>query len=261
MDELDRSKVEQYLQLAKGTKGSALASLVIRATDEPGIYTYGELLSLPNVKELAIGEHAKVYELLKLFSYGSLSDLRANPSQFPPLSEGQLRKLRILTLVSIATCRRSLSYSDIMSAIELEGVRQLEDFLISECMYGGLIKGKLDQMNQCLHIEDAYPRDIPPEHVGQLIHTLGAWLERTQSTLTSVQSGITWLKDTSARAKSEKENKEQSLLEAREKVKEHLEASMPAHDPVAMEEDRSGGSGAMEEDPRPSSGRTTKRRR
>lgn len=46
------SKIEQYVLLAKGARGLALQDLVQKVTTEPGIFAFGELLSLPNVKEV-----------------------------------------------------------------------------------------------------------------------------------------------------------------------------------------------------------------
>ena len=48
----DGSKLEGYLLLAKGARGLALADLIQKVTAEPGIFTFGELLDLPNVKEV-----------------------------------------------------------------------------------------------------------------------------------------------------------------------------------------------------------------
>lgn len=48
------SKVEQYLLLAKAARGLGLADLVSKATAEPGLFTFGELLDLPGVKEVRV---------------------------------------------------------------------------------------------------------------------------------------------------------------------------------------------------------------
>jgi COP9 signalosome complex subunit 7 len=44
--------MEQYLLLAKRAKGRALVDLIQKATAEPGIFTFAELLDLPLVKEV-----------------------------------------------------------------------------------------------------------------------------------------------------------------------------------------------------------------
>ena len=45
-------KIEQYCILAKGARGLALQDLIQRATVEPGIFAFGELLSVPAVQEV-----------------------------------------------------------------------------------------------------------------------------------------------------------------------------------------------------------------
>lgn len=44
--------MEQYLLLAKRAKGRALVDLIQKATAEPGIFAFAELLDLPHVKEV-----------------------------------------------------------------------------------------------------------------------------------------------------------------------------------------------------------------
>ena len=48
------AQLEQFCILAKGTKGRAIADLIQRATSQPGIFTFGELLDIPNVKEVRV---------------------------------------------------------------------------------------------------------------------------------------------------------------------------------------------------------------
>lgn len=51
----NNAKVEQFVLLAKTARGLALVDLIGKATAEPGLYTYGELLSLPSVQEASEG--------------------------------------------------------------------------------------------------------------------------------------------------------------------------------------------------------------
>lgn len=47
------AKVEQFLLLAKNARGLALADLIGKATAEPGLFTFGELISLPATQEVS----------------------------------------------------------------------------------------------------------------------------------------------------------------------------------------------------------------
>ncbi|KAH0628554.1 hypothetical protein JD844_009889 [Phrynosoma platyrhinos] len=78
---------EQFLLLAKSARGAALASLIHQVLEAPGIYVFGELLDMPNVREvspntrentvllqLADSEFSPVFRLLTVFAYGTYSD-------------------------------------------------------------------------------------------------------------------------------------------------------------------------------------------
>ena len=53
--------------------------------------------------------------------------------------------------------------------------RELEDLLISDCFYTGLIKGKLDQRQRCLQVQEAVARDVRPEQLQPIIQGLATW--------------------------------------------------------------------------------------
>lgn len=46
---------EQFLLLAKSAKGAALATLIHQVLEAPGVYVFGELLDMPNVREVGPG--------------------------------------------------------------------------------------------------------------------------------------------------------------------------------------------------------------
>ncbi len=46
------SKLQQFVLLGKSAKGRALVELINTATAEPGLFAFGELLSLPSVHEV-----------------------------------------------------------------------------------------------------------------------------------------------------------------------------------------------------------------
>ena len=45
--------LEQFVLLAKGTKGAAAAELIKQALDSPGIYVFSELIDVPNIQEVS----------------------------------------------------------------------------------------------------------------------------------------------------------------------------------------------------------------
>ena len=46
------SKIQQYLLLGKSARGRALCELINKATAEPGLFAFGELLDVPNIAEV-----------------------------------------------------------------------------------------------------------------------------------------------------------------------------------------------------------------
>jgi hypothetical protein len=48
----NETKMQQFLLLAKNAKGLALVDLIAKACGEPGLYSFGEILSLSNLQEV-----------------------------------------------------------------------------------------------------------------------------------------------------------------------------------------------------------------
>lgn len=46
------AKIEQFVLLAGSTRGLALVELIKRATSEPGLFAFGELIDLPAIQEV-----------------------------------------------------------------------------------------------------------------------------------------------------------------------------------------------------------------
>lgn len=45
--------LEQFVLLAKTTKGAACVELVKQVLEAPGVYVFGEILDMPNVAEVS----------------------------------------------------------------------------------------------------------------------------------------------------------------------------------------------------------------
>lgn len=45
-------ELEQFVLLAKGTKGAGAAELVKQALDSPGLYVFSELMDCPSIQEV-----------------------------------------------------------------------------------------------------------------------------------------------------------------------------------------------------------------
>mmetsp|Transcript_15231 Transcript_15231/g.38744 ORF Transcript_15231/g.38744 Transcript_15231/m.38744 type:complete len:257 (+) Transcript_15231:153-923(+) len=226
-------KIEQYLLLAKGTRGRGAADLIQRATAEPGLYAFGELLEVESVQELAGTELSGWLDLLKLFAYGVWKDYTGDPSGFPPLDEAQKLKLRQLTIVSIAEGMKVVPYGHLMAQVDISNVRELEDLLINECFYSHLIKGKLDQCERCLHVHHVRGRDVRPEQLDSVIGALGEWLSTSEGLLGELEAKVAFAAEQTSEARAHKAAVEGRVEEAKAAIKAEMEA-------------RAGGSGLHE---------------
>uniref|UniRef100_M4EWN5 PCI domain-containing protein n=1 Tax=Brassica campestris TaxID=3711 RepID=M4EWN5_BRACM len=65
-----------------------------------------------------------------------------------------------------------LPYDNLMVELDVTNVRQLEDFLNNECMYDGIVRGKLDQLKRCFEVPFAAGRDPRPGELGDMLHAL-----------------------------------------------------------------------------------------
>lgn len=51
--------LEQFVLLAKTAKGAAAIELVKQAIETPDVHVFGELLNMPNIKELENGPYVR----------------------------------------------------------------------------------------------------------------------------------------------------------------------------------------------------------
>ncbi|KAK6162650.1 hypothetical protein DH2020_002491 [Rehmannia glutinosa] len=147
---------------------------------------------------------------------GSHSDCVA--SRLPQLVPDQVLKLKQLTLLTLAEANKVLPYDTLMQELDVTNVRELEDFLINDCMYVGIVRGKLDQLRRCFEVQFAAGRDLRPGQLGSMIQTLANWLSTSESLLVSIQEKIKW-----ADTMSEVDKKHRKELDERvEEVKKTL---------------------------------------
>lgn len=195
------ARLEPYLLLAKSAKNAAAAKLVAEATAAPGCYVFSELFDCDGIRALADDErYASSYRLLQLFAYGTVSDyVSSAPGTYPTLNVAQEEKLRHLTLISLASKRRTLSYSTLTSQLGLttdstdpsartaassagpsrtihaRTMRRLEDVIIG-AIYSGIVSARLDQLRQRVEVESVMGRDIVgTEQLAGLATALHDW--------------------------------------------------------------------------------------
>ncbi|XP_024174143.1 COP9 signalosome complex subunit 7 isoform X1 [Rosa chinensis] len=184
--------IDHFVKQASTLQGSSLVSLIVQLTSHNSLFAFSEILAVPNVLQLQGTEYAVYIDMLRLFAHGTWSDYKSNASLLPPLVPDQINKLKQLTVLSLAEANKVLSYDQLLEQLDLSNVRELEDFLINECMYMGIIKGKLDHLKRSVEVQFAAGRDLKPGQLGNIIETLTDWLATTDNVLLTIEEKIKW---------------------------------------------------------------------
>ena len=222
---MQETRLEDLVERGRAATGKAAADLVDEATAAPGVLVFGELLDLEGVQALASDPSlAGKLALLRVFAHGTLPEYRADPS-LPPLSPAQELKLRRLTVASLAARSPVLSYADLMCALELTTIRELEDLLIDECVATGIARGKLYQNARCFEVHDAMARDVEPGRLGEVIASLEAWREDVRAALATAAEQATRARAASAADAARAEAADAAVAATTEKLKADAEAA------------------------------------
>jgi len=181
--------LEQFVLLAKNAKGAAALELVKQALEAPGVYVFGELLDMPNIQDLEHSTNAPYLRLLTLFAYGSYRQYSENKADYPELTEAMQKKLRLLTVVSLATETKLIAYNRLQEELEMDNVRDLEDLIIQGAS-AGVVFGKLDQKNKHFEVDSFIGRDIKKADIGNIVSVLGSWCDTCDSILLNIESQV-----------------------------------------------------------------------
>ncbi|XP_010540218.1 PREDICTED: COP9 signalosome complex subunit 7-like isoform X2 [Tarenaya hassleriana] len=210
--------IDQFVKRASTCKGEALAPIVLEATSNPSLFAFSEILAVPSVAELDGTSNSVYLDVLRLFAHGTWADYKCITGRIPELVPDQVLKLKQLTVLTLAETNKVLPYDSLMQELDVTNVRELEDFLINECMYAGIVRGKLDQLKRCFEVQFAAGRDLRPGQLGNMMLTLSNWLNTSENLLVSIQEKIKW-----ADKMGEFEKKHRKEVEERvEEVKKSL---------------------------------------
>jgi COP9 signalosome complex subunit 7 len=73
---------------------------------------------------------------LNLFAFGSYRQYMENKEEIISLTPVMDKKLKHLTILTLATQQKTLKYDDLMNELDIKNVRHLEDIII-EAVYAG----------------------------------------------------------------------------------------------------------------------------
>jgi len=139
------------------------------------------------------------------------NDITATPG-LPPLSPQQQQKLRLLSLLPLASNQANLTYTSLQKALSLPDPQSLES-LVTTAIYSSLVTGTLDPAHQVVNITSVAPlRDLAPGSIPTLTATLDQWSKQCTSMLAELDAQIASVKQT-ARQNGEQNKKVQDKLD------------------------------------------------
>ncbi|XP_050156672.1 COP9 signalosome complex subunit 7-like isoform X2 [Malus sylvestris] len=182
-----------YLLLKSTTVSFIIPSITFKLFLTSIILKFGRYCQFPGellpIKFLSIFSMKK--EIKHLFGivmeFKKLKCIVGDAGRLPHLVPDQVLKLKQLTVLTLAETNKVLPYHQLMQELDVINVRELEHFLINECMYAGIIRGKLDQLRKCFEVQFAAGRDPRPGQLGSTIQTLSNWLDTSSNLLISIQ--------------------------------------------------------------------------
>lgn len=80
-----------------------------------------------------------------------------------------------------------MPYAEMMQVLQIQDVRQLEDKII-DCIYNDLLKGRLDQKNNCLHVSSTFGRDVQDSAMNSIVERLQDWDRRLAGAQTYMEA-------------------------------------------------------------------------
>ncbi|KAJ7191655.1 hypothetical protein GGX14DRAFT_312800, partial [Mycena pura] len=101
------------------------------------------------------------FSLIQLFASGTYEEYNENRQMYPELNTGQETKLKQLSVISLASQRHTLLYDDLLRALEITAVPQLEG-LIRGAVYWRLLSGDLDSKKRHFVVKSAVGRTFAP---------------------------------------------------------------------------------------------------
>lgn len=218
MNSSSEDRLIYYLSAVRATDLNTTAQLCREATEDPALFVFGELLHCPTISSLQNTPQESCYHLLRLFSYGTVEEYYSNKQQYPILNETQLKKLRMLTLITLAVGKSNLPYHHVLEKLHLTSTRQLEDIVI-HAVYAGLIRARMDQRAGIVEITSAAGRDVvEPQGISEMITTLKSWVQRSTNLIEQIDDKVNYIAKATESAANHKKEADANVRAIRQSV-------------------------------------------
>lgn len=111
-------EIEKFLILAKGQGAKALEDVIDKVLQNPQIFVFAEFIDLtkktpvsllPKVNS-SLKVNAKLAATLDLFAYGTYPEYLQNKEKYIELKPAHISKLKLITLVDLASKSAKVSY-------------------------------------------------------------------------------------------------------------------------------------------------------
>ncbi|CRK98848.1 CLUMA_CG011949, isoform A [Clunio marinus] len=217
---IQQTSFDQFHKLIKekSANKAEITKIIEDILESPSLNTFSEFLHLKEIDELKSGEYEKHYNTLNLFAFGTYRQFLEKKQKIISLSPIMDKKLKHLTILTLATQKKTLPYDDLMVELDIANVRHLEDIII-EAIYAELINGKLDQKNRQLEIDYAVAPDIQTENIQDIVNILTDWLKSCESCSSCLQEQIENANAEKVKRAKHKEHLEEKLAEVKKNIK------------------------------------------
>jgi COP9 signalosome complex subunit 7 len=137
----------------------------------------------------------------------------------PELNKEQALKLRLLSLLTLSTTIKPLTYSALMTALETPTKAELES-LVTTAIYASLISARLSPASNppSVNVTAVAPlRDVQPQSLPQMISNLNEWESRCGEVVADLEAEIARVKSDAATRAAKNQAQQQAIDEALKK--------------------------------------------
>ncbi|KAJ6189513.1 hypothetical protein N7519_004421 [Penicillium mononematosum] len=214
--------LQPFIHLARSSSASTprfIANLITNATSNAQTYVFAELLELPAVQALRSpdtpAEFKGYLKLLEIFAWGTWQEYQTTPN-LPELNTEQTLKLRLLSLLTLSTTIKPLTYSALMTALSTPTKAELES-LVTAAIYASLITARLSPASNppSVNVTAVAPlRDVQPQSLPKMITNLSEWESRCGEVVSDLEAEIARVKSDAAKRAARTRAHSEALEEA-----------------------------------------------
>ncbi|CAI7568423.1 unnamed protein product [Penicillium glandicola] len=214
--------LQPFIHLARSNSAGSprfIANLITNATSSTQTYVFAELLELPTIQALRSPETPDEFKgylkLLEIFAWGTWQEYQATPN-LPELNAEQTLKLRLLSLLTLSTKIKPLTYSALMTALSTPTKAELES-LVTTAIYASLITARLSPASNppSVNVTAVAPlRDVEPQSLPKMIENLNEWESRCGEVVSDLEAEIARIKSDAAKRAARTQAYNEALEEA-----------------------------------------------